>query len=78
MDTRAADMWDDVYLSIEDSRWHEALNMGLPMEKQVWRCNHCWHAPSAWQGPLPAPRTCCWCGGSEGPQHGPYAPEGGR
>jgi hypothetical protein len=76
-----ADRWDDAYLSIEDSRWHEALNTGLPMAQQVWRCNHCWHLPRDWhQGTsqIPPPRLCCWCGGTEGPHHGPYAPEGDR
>ena len=38
---------------------------------------HCWPAPHVWQGPLPALRTCYWCGSTEGPQHGPYAPGGG-
>jgi len=36
-------------------------------------CAHCWHSPRVWQGPLPVPRHCCWCGVHEGPQHGPYA-----
>jgi hypothetical protein len=48
------------------------------MDKQARRCQHCFHPPRVWQGPLPAPRTCCWCGSTEGPQHGPYAPEGAR
>jgi hypothetical protein len=39
-------------------------------------CHHCWHTHRVWQGPLPIPRLCCWCGQSEGPQHGPYAPKG--
>jgi len=36
-------------------------------------CAHCWHSPRVWHGPLPVPRQCCWCGGREGPPHGPYA-----
>jgi hypothetical protein len=36
-------------------------------------CAHCWHSPRVWQGPLPVPRHCCWCGVHEGPPHGPYA-----
>jgi hypothetical protein len=42
-------------------------------------CDHCWHLPRDWQqGSLtvPVPRLCCWCGGREEPQHGPYAPGG--
>ena len=68
-----ADTWDEVYLSIEDSRWHEALNRGLPMAQQAWRCNHCWHTPSPRVCAPPMRRICCWCGDYEGPQHGPYA-----
>lgn len=44
-------------------------------------CHHCWHAPRDWQqgtSQLPVPRLCCWCGASEAPQHGPYAPTEGR
>ena len=55
--------------------WVEALS---ERAARVNQCQHCWHGPHAWQGPLPAPRTCCWCGGTDGPPHGPYAPGGDR
>lgn len=37
-------------------------------------CHHCWHTHvGGWAGQFPVPRHCCWCGISEGQQHGPYA-----
>jgi hypothetical protein len=59
------------YLDLEafevSVRQHQGIIQYVPA------CAHCWHRPRVWQGPLPVPRHCCWCGVHEGPQHGPYA-----
>ena len=44
--------------------------------EEVRTCRHCWHTYRAWQGPLPLPRYCCWCGTHEGPPHGTYLEQG--
>lgn len=54
---------------------HAALTRVLRQQIATHTCAHCWHHPRVWQGPLPAPRHCCWCGVQEQPQHGPYAEE---
>lgn len=56
----------------------EAFREQARVWREQWRqgehgCLHCWHLPRVWQGPLPVPRHCCWCGVTEGPRHGPYA-----
>ena len=45
---------------------------------------HCWHSSvPVWQGAMPPPEQCCWCGeatacGVSGPQpHGPHVPAHG-
>jgi hypothetical protein len=59
---------------IDRDTWWASMVTAPRHLQMVQACTHCWHSPRAWQGPLPAPQTCCWCGASEGPQHGPYAP----
>ena len=65
------------------AEWPAAFEEQARVWRQQWRdaqCHHCWHAPRDWQqgtSQMPVPRLCCWCGQSEGPQHGPYAPQGG-
>jgi hypothetical protein len=55
--------------------WSDGERLGARIVPPVAQppCAHCWHSPRVWQGPLPVPRHCCWCGVHEGPQHGPYA-----
>lgn len=57
--------------------WFRAL---FARVSAVNACTHCWHRPAQWSTSLAhqAPQMCCWCGATKGPQHGPYAPEGGR
>jgi hypothetical protein len=56
----------------------DAYNRALTQHQAQAACHHCWHVPRDWQQgtlQLPVPRLCCWCGVSDGPQHGPYAPK---
>ena len=58
---------------------YDAYVRALVESARQHNCRHCWHAPRDWQqgtSQIPPPRVCCWCGVTEGPQHGPYAPGG--
>ena len=67
--------------TIDTDTWWAAI-ANAPRHLQIVKaCAHCWHAPRDWQqgtSHVPVPRLCCWCGMTEGPHHGPYAPEGGE
>lgn len=58
--------------TIDRDTWWAAI-ANAPRHLQIVKaCDHCWHTYRAWQGPLPIPRYCCWCGTHEGPQHGSF------
>ena len=74
MDTTDADHLNQV-LRWQQHAMSDGERIGVRIVPPVVQptCAHCWHSPRVWQGPLPVPRHCCWCGVHEGPQHGPYA-----
>ena len=66
--------------TITPETWWTAIANAPRHLQLIPRCEHCWHMPHDWQmGPsqVTPSRLCCWCGDSEGPRHGPYAPKGG-